>query len=42
MKFDYYKKVMRPATDRKTKPDEIEVKDKQSTKGSKDENDRKF
>ena len=27
MKPDYYKKIMRPATDRKTKPDEIEVKD---------------
>lgn len=27
MKPDYYKKIMRPATGKKTKPDEIEVKD---------------
>jgi hypothetical protein len=27
MKIEYTKKIMRPATDRKTKPDEIEVKD---------------
>ena len=27
MKTEYTKKVMRPTTDKKTKPDEIEVKD---------------
>jgi len=42
MKTEYTKKIMVPTTGKKTKPDEIEVKDKQSTKGSKDENDRKF
>jgi hypothetical protein len=32
MKPEYYKKIMRPAVDRKTKPDEIEVKDENARK----------